>query len=659
MASAGTVTVDFAVEVQRANAGIISLINGLKGFGRQIELLNQTSEKRIKQVEGRFGSLEKTVRRATQAFSVAFIANLIKEAADAASLLAKTADKLGITTEALRAFQIVGQEAGVGLEQTNKLLLEAQKRLGEAASGTGEAGKFIKKLGLDISELQRLRPDQLFVTYANAISRVTEKSEQLSVAERLMGESAIESFAIIQAGGTALDEATRFTQRFSIALNRVETKQIERANVELSRLGDISKAGAQRFALGLAPFVEELSRQIQDLTGTTQVLTAAGSILGGTFVTAFEIAANAARLFKSVLLGLAGLVNQALASLNELVIRGSATLASFSNPGLLFDPKFQEDVNKAVEATTSILKSSAQANFQQAEESLRKIKSLQQIQDEIVAIMEASRTKAEQAVAAQSIASKGGALTVQDPIALTFEQQAEINNDLISETAQNQREIFSETTEFFKAELQRRNKLEEDSAKARYDTIVDAERATIEVRAQTADLTVGLLQALGAKNKAFAIAAIVLEKAIAIQRLLINNKLAAELAFASQLIPGVPASLATATAAKAAVLAQGRIQAALIAATGALQIADVTSGGGRSPVGTALNPAFVTSSQSSSSGQFGATSQNAIQVVIANNVGFDQRVMDQIIAGIREAADDRDVIIFGPGSRQAQEILGG
>lgn len=35
----------------------------------------------------------------------------------------------------------------------------------------------------------------------------------------------------------------------------------------------------------------------------------------------------------------------------------------------------------------------------------------------------------------------------------------------------------------------------------------------------------------------------------------------------------------------------------------------------------------------------------SVQVIIANNVGFDQRVIDQIIADIREATDDRDVIV--------------
>lgn len=36
----------------------------------------------------------------------------------------------------------------------------------------------------------------------------------------------------------------------------------------------------------------------------------------------------------------------------------------------------------------------------------------------------------------------------------------------------------------------------------------------------------------------------------------------------------------------------------------------------------------------------------SVQVIVSGNVGFDQRVMDQILAGIREAVNDRDVIVF-------------
>lgn len=37
--------------------------------------------------------------------------------------------------------------------------------------------------------------------------------------------------------------------------------------------------------------------------------------------------------------------------------------------------------------------------------------------------------------------------------------------------------------------------------------------------------------------------------------------------------------------------------------------------------------------------------KKTVQIIIRGNSGFDQRVIDQIIAGIREAVDDRDKVI--------------
>jgi hypothetical protein len=656
MASAGTVTVDFAVEIQKANAGITQVVGQLKGFEKQIEALNRTAEKRVKQVEDRFSSLDKIVRRATQAFSAALITSFVKEAADAASALGKTADKLGLTTEAMRAFQIVGSEAGVSLEQTNKLLLEAQKRLGETAAGTGEAGKFLKKLGLNVSELQRLRPDELFATYADALSRVTEKSEQLAVSEKLMGESAIEAFAIIQGGRAALDDAREFVERFGIALDRVDTKQIEQANVQISRLGIISRSAGQQFALGIAPFVQEVSRRIQEATGSTEAFAEAGRIAGAILLVAMDSISNAVNLARAAFYGLAASIQSAFADLVSNAIRAAELIR---NPNFFFIPEFQKKLAEGIENATAGLRASADLNLSKAQQALSEIKSIQQIQDGIVVAMEASRQRAEQAVADQAATQQGGGLTIQDPLALTLQDRADAANEVARESAAEQARIERQLTSEIEAEHKKRIDAQHKAAEIIYDRILQGEAAVRASKAQTADLAVGLLQALGAKNKAFAIAAIVFEKVIAIQRLLFHNRIAAELAFASQLIPGIPATLATATAAKAAVLTQGYISAGLIAATGALQIADVTSGGGRSPVGSALNPGFVTTPAGSGGTPVGATSQSSIQVIISNNVGFDQRVMDQIIAGIRVAADDRDVIIFGPESRQAREIVGG
>lgn len=47
------------------------------------------------------------------------------------------------------------------------------------------------------------------------------------------------------------------------------------------------------------------------------------------------------------------------------------------------------------------------------------------------------------------------------------------------------------------------------------------------------------------------------------------------------------------------------------------------------------------------------------QITITGRHRLDKETIDSIIAGIREAANDRDVIIFGPGSRQARELVDG
>lgn len=109
------------------------------------------------------------------------------------------------------------------------------------------------------------------------------------------------------------------------------------------------------------------------------------------------------------------------------------------------------------------------------------------------------------------------------------------------------------------------------------------------MRQQTASLAVGLLQTLGRENKAFALASIALTKGVAIAQTFAHTQTAATLAYASQLIPGVPSSLAAAQAAYAKTQAMGKLNMGLIAATGLVEAAQVMSDGGGA-LGTASNP---------------------------------------------------------------------
>jgi hypothetical protein len=105
------------------------------------------------------------------------------------------------------------------------------------------------------------------------------------------------------------------------------------------------------------------------------------------------------------------------------------------------------------------------------------------------------------------------------------------------------------------------------------------------MRAQTLNSAVALLNILAGKSKAAAIAGIAITKAMEVAKTIQTTLTAATLAYASQLIPGDPTSIARATAAAASTKAWGYANAALIAATGFAQAAGVGGGGGPSAGG--------------------------------------------------------------------------
>jgi len=605
MASAGTVTVDFAAEVARFNAQLKTV---------------QTSLGRL---ETGFVSLQRVAKTALGFFSIGIAVNFVKSAAQAADALGKMADKLQLSTAELKAFQIAATEAGVATETANKILADSQRRLGDAAQGRGEALNFIKALGFSIQELQALSPDQLFRRYAEAINSLKNPSDQLAAAQALFGRSASEAFNLIKAGAPALDDARKFVERYALALSAIDTKKIEQTNDLLGRLSVIAQSAGQRIAAGLSPFLQEMAFRLLDVTGSTEELQQRIEQFGAAVLTAFDIAANAAHVLTAAFFGLAA--------------AGARVVQA-----LTFG------------AVSEAFKASVDENLAKAQDALAQIRSIEEIQAHIVQVLEDSQRRAEEAVArdvarraAATEATPAGQPSGADDIAAIVKAEFQ--------KAQKREELWARFDEEF---IRNRVDAETRLARERARINEEAELAILAAKERTQELAVGLLQALGARSKAFAVASIVLEKALAIQRLLAANAVAAELAFASQLIPGVPASLGTAAAAKAAVLAQGRISAALLAATGAVQVANVlspSSGGAR--LGTPGNPLFT--QPGGVDQDFGATSQRAVQVIVANNFGWDQRFLDELMANIREAVDGRDVIIFSPDSHQAQQILSG
>lgn len=603
MANAGTVTVDFAAEVAKFNAQI------------------KTVQSSLGRLEGNFKTIEKVAKTALSFFSVGIATNFIRSAANAADQLGKTADKLGISTERLTAFEVAAGDAGVETATLTKLLTDAQRILGDSSFG-GPAAKTIKTLGLNIKELERLSPDELFLRYSDAIGQLKSRSDQFSVAQDLFGKSANEAFALIDAGRPAIEAAAEQVDRLGLALSRVEIKQIESANDKIGLLGKTSLATGQQIAASLAPYVEAIADSLLNSGFAADTLRTTIDKVVATGYVGFQVLRNGALTVESAFFAVAGAGSKILEQVAKFSVFG------------LFNRNLVDSFGAA-----------ADANLAKSAAALDQIKSFAQIQEGLIQLLEQSKARAEASVA-ETQAKIGNLGVGGDPqveafnasLALREELQVESNNRMLEIQREFQQNSAELTRQLDEGEFVRHQR-------AREQAVIESEQIILDVRTDAQNAALGLLQTFAGRSKAAAIALVAINKALSIAQAIQNTAVAVTRA--------LTVDPTGALAARVALL--GRVQIALIAATGLAEAANISASPGSGAVlGSPANPVFTNTQNGEQT--VGAAPQAATQIFINGYISED--IVDDIIQGLRDK-DRKGVVIFNARGNQADVIRRG
>ena len=154
-------------------------------------------EKGLKEVSDKVFSLNSTIAGLVGA---AGMGALIKSTIDAGDHLAKTADKIGISTKALAEMQYAGDLAGISSEKLADALEKTQKRAGQAAQGFGSAKQWLEKLNIDVRQFADLPVEQKVSVFADAIQHLTSRSEQLAAISDVMGDESRDMINLMELG---------------------------------------------------------------------------------------------------------------------------------------------------------------------------------------------------------------------------------------------------------------------------------------------------------------------------------------------------------------------------------------------------------------------------------------------------------------------------
>ena len=211
---------------------------------------------------------------------------IVKNNLQSIDTLAKTSDRLGITTQKLAGLRHAAELTGAGAEAMDKGLRGMNMRLGQASAGLGEAKKWIDNLGLSADQLLQMAPDQAFERIADKIKGLGTQSEKTAAAAAIFGEEGIRLINTMELGAGGLREAAKEAEHLGMTLTRVDAAKVEAANDSMARAKGAIGGMGQTLAVNLAPYIEAaanaLVRIAKESGGFKTQITAAvrGALVG-------------------------------------------------------------------------------------------------------------------------------------------------------------------------------------------------------------------------------------------------------------------------------------------------------------------------------------------------------------------------------------------
>ena len=238
---------------QQVNITIRALDKTKKGFGSAAAGLRKLT-----------GSVLNMKTAIVGAVGGAGFGALIQSSINAGDELAKTADKLGVTTEALAGLRHAAELTGVSTGTMDMAMQRFTRRAAEAAKGTGEAKGALRELGIDAESIVRLPLDEQMNVVAEAMSGVESQSDKVRLAMKLFDSEGVALVNTLGGGADALKAMTEEAEHLGLTLSRTDTAQMEAANDAITRLKGVFEGLTNQLGVAFSPiitFVADAFRQ--------------------------------------------------------------------------------------------------------------------------------------------------------------------------------------------------------------------------------------------------------------------------------------------------------------------------------------------------------------------------------------------------------------
>ena len=551
---------------------------------------------------------------------------LIKSQLEATRKATAYSRALDIQIQSLTAWQSAGRLVNIENDKMADIFKDLTEKIGDAVTGGGEAADVLKRLGINVADIAALAPDQQLLKIAGALDKIGTTGEKVIVLEDLASDASL-LLPLLENNAAGFREARDAAERYGSAISAVDAQSIQDANIELDKAGQIIDGLTKRSAAELAPTIERMAVGFQNLLGSAADF--------------FDLESDQERL--NELLQERGKILQVI---NDININGQQGPRKVQLENLQKELAENEKISAELQAQLASVEQKKQASIQAAES--RKAK----LQEEI--------TLREQ------LKEKEGGDKAAEKAAIREAQLLEQSVELLRTSLFSQEEVIRES--FFKRGLileealennllketeyaDLRNQLSEQT-EAR---ITDLKRDEAEKQQQTeerfnqlkADAVSGTFSNLATLMNAQSKRLFEIGKKAALASALVNTYQAITKTMAETPYPwNIPLAAAQAVA--------GAVQVQNIrsqsygggGSVGGVPSAGVGAATGQ-PVGAQPPPQGAANN---------AESGGSVTINIHNPELLSNESITQLVEGIGEQIENRDLVLISPTSRNGQEL---
>lgn len=198
----------------------------------------------------------------------------VKLMANEFDALAKTAGKLGTTTEELSKLRYAAELTGVDARKLDTALQRMTRRLSEAAKGTGAAKDALEELGLDAQELAQQTPEEAFKRIADAMVSVENQSDRVRLAFKLFDSEGVALVNTMAEGRAGIEAAGDELERLGGVIDSKAAKAAEQFNDNITRMQAILGGLTIQLANEVIPGLNSVASLMTDVVNGLDFRTA-------------------------------------------------------------------------------------------------------------------------------------------------------------------------------------------------------------------------------------------------------------------------------------------------------------------------------------------------------------------------------------------------